>query len=88
MSLKISSVSGAMNVLSQSLYPLTRSQWTRVETELRLEPLNGRLTLIRVHKLEPCNEHDNERGSYKVGSEVWDRGRRKLKRDGIVSRFT
>ena len=39
-------------------------QWTRAETELRLEPLIGRLTWIRVHKLEPCNcnEHDNERG--------------------------
>ena len=39
-------------------------QWTRVETESRLEPLNGRLTWIRAHKLElcNCNEHDNERG--------------------------
>ena len=38
-------------------------QWTRAETELRLEPLIGRLTWIRAHKLELCNEHDNERGT-------------------------
>lgn len=30
-------------------------QWTRAETELRLEPLIGRLTWIRARKLEPCN---------------------------------
>ena len=61
-------------------------QWTRVETELRLEPLNGRLTWIRAHKLEPCM--DMIMNEDKVGSEVLDRGRRKRKRDGIVSRFT
>lgn len=27
---------------------------------LRLEPLNGRLTWIRAHKLEPCNEQIHE----------------------------
>jgi len=35
-------------------------RWTRVEMRLRLEPLNGRLTWIRAHKLEPCNEQIHE----------------------------